>query len=160
MGFVIAQKNANTVLSAARALVEHGFAHLKNWHILTAPLPAAEPGLTQEPRHRAWRHAGGAIAVLIYCVPIMLLPENVPGRVVGLLALLLFASALPHVSYRKRDFLLLLIPFWGFAYAWRFGWRLALLPYRDWRPREGEMATARSTANAPLWTRVGRGQSD
>lgn len=28
------QKNANTVLSAARALVEHGFAHLKNWRIL------------------------------------------------------------------------------------------------------------------------------
>jgi hypothetical protein len=29
------QKTANTVLSAARALVEHGFAHLKNWRILT-----------------------------------------------------------------------------------------------------------------------------
>jgi hypothetical protein len=29
------QKNANTALSAARALVEHGFAHLKNWRILT-----------------------------------------------------------------------------------------------------------------------------
>jgi len=28
------QKSANTVLSAARALVEHGFAHLKNWRIL------------------------------------------------------------------------------------------------------------------------------
>ena len=28
-------KSANTVLSAARALVEHGFAHLKNWRIPT-----------------------------------------------------------------------------------------------------------------------------
>jgi DDE superfamily endonuclease len=29
------RKNANKALSAARALVEHGFAHLKNWRILT-----------------------------------------------------------------------------------------------------------------------------
>ncbi|MEY9895172.1 hypothetical protein ABIA35_008930 [Catenulispora sp. MAP12-49] len=29
------QKAANKVISAARALVEHGFAHLKNWRILT-----------------------------------------------------------------------------------------------------------------------------
>lgn len=29
------QKTANKVASAARALVEHGFAHLKNWRILT-----------------------------------------------------------------------------------------------------------------------------
>jgi hypothetical protein len=29
------QKHANRVLAAARALVEHGFAHLKNWRILT-----------------------------------------------------------------------------------------------------------------------------
>jgi len=122
--------------------------------ILT-PLPAAEPGLMQEPRHRAWRHVGGATAVLIYCVLIVLPSDNVPGRVVVLLALLLFAPALPRVSYRKRDVLLLLIPFWGFAYAWQFGWRLALLPYRDWRPRDDEMATARSTVHAPLWTRAG-----
>ncbi|WP_370366716.1 transposase family protein [Catenulispora sp. GP43] len=29
------QKTASKVISAARALVEHGFAHLKNWRILT-----------------------------------------------------------------------------------------------------------------------------
>lgn len=29
------QKTANKVISAARALVEHGFAHLKNWRVLT-----------------------------------------------------------------------------------------------------------------------------
>lgn len=29
------QKTANKVISAARALVEHGFAHLKTWRILT-----------------------------------------------------------------------------------------------------------------------------
>ena len=29
------QKTANRVLAAARALVEHGFAHLKNWRTLT-----------------------------------------------------------------------------------------------------------------------------
>ncbi|MFD0632334.1 transposase family protein [Catenulispora yoronensis] len=29
------QKTANKVISAARALVEHGFAHLKTWRVLT-----------------------------------------------------------------------------------------------------------------------------
>jgi hypothetical protein len=31
------QKSANTVLSADRALVEHGFTHLQNWRILAKP---------------------------------------------------------------------------------------------------------------------------
>lgn len=30
-----AEKDANRVLAAGRAPVEHGFAHLKNWRILT-----------------------------------------------------------------------------------------------------------------------------
>ncbi|MFF2963777.1 transposase family protein [Streptomyces sp. NPDC057963] len=30
-----AEKEANRVLAAGRAPVEHGFAHLKNWRILT-----------------------------------------------------------------------------------------------------------------------------
>ncbi|MFJ9855238.1 transposase family protein [Streptomyces sp. NPDC101150] len=30
-----AEKEANRVLAAARAPVEHGFPHLKNWRILT-----------------------------------------------------------------------------------------------------------------------------
>ncbi|GAA4888027.1 transposase family protein [Streptomyces coeruleoprunus] len=30
-----AQKQANRILAAGRAPVEHGFAHLKNWRILT-----------------------------------------------------------------------------------------------------------------------------
>jgi hypothetical protein len=29
------QKRANQVIAAGRAAVEHGFAHLKNWRILT-----------------------------------------------------------------------------------------------------------------------------
>jgi hypothetical protein len=73
-------------------------------------------------------------------------------RVAVLITLALFAPALPYISYRKRDCLLLLVPLWGFAYAWQLGWRLALLPYRDWRPREDEMTAARSTQYGKLWT--------
>ncbi|MET9444118.1 transposase family protein [Streptomyces sp. NPDC006610] len=35
------QKEANRVLAVGRAPVEHGFAHLKNWRILTKPRTAA-----------------------------------------------------------------------------------------------------------------------
>ena len=31
----LGQKQANRVLAAVRAPVEHGFAHLKNWRVLT-----------------------------------------------------------------------------------------------------------------------------
>jgi hypothetical protein len=46
---------------------------------------------------------------------------------------------LKKVSYRSVDVLLLLfVPIWPFVVAWRVGWRLAFLPYRDWQPRPDE----------------------
>lgn len=57
-----------------------------------------------------------------------------------------FAWLAPKVSYRWFDCLILLVPFSG-ALIWgsRIAWRVAYLPYRDWRPRPDE---------APFWERV------
>src|SRR3954466_1704409 len=49
----------------------------------------------------------------------------------------------PHVSYRRRDALCALIPFYAFWFVARMGWRLAYLPYRDWLPRDDERPTWR-----------------
>jgi hypothetical protein len=46
-----------------------------------------------------------------------------------------------RVSYRWYDAWLLTIPFVGLFYLWRFAWRLAALPHRDWPPRPGEART-------------------
>ena len=103
---------------------------------ITAPAAATDPERLRAPRHQAWRYLGGATGLLVYVVP-WTLPG--PGRFLEVLSLLLFVPVLPHISFRKRDFLLLLMPYYGFVYAWRFGWRAALLPDRDWAPREDEM---------------------
>ena len=42
---------------------------------------------------------------------------------------------------------LLLIPIVGIFYLWRFAWRLALLPYRDWPPRPNEAAHWRKVSH-------------
>ncbi|WSX47254.1 hypothetical protein OG760_35655 [Streptomyces sp. NBC_00963] len=59
------QKTANRVLANGRAPVEHGFAHLKNWRILTklrteparatCLLPPARPARPDEPRSQPLR---------------------------------------------------------------------------------------------------------
>ena len=125
---------------------------------IVTKLPPADPAPAQEPRRRAWRYVGGLVGLAVYILPTALVPGNPIGSItlhgLGLLSIVLFIPVLPHMSYRKRDCLLLLVPFWGFAYAWTFGSRAALLPYRDWRPREDEMSAARSTPHAPLWTRA------
>lgn len=74
--------------------------------------------------------------LLVYVVP-WFIPG--PARVLETVSLLQFVPVLPHISFRKRDCLLLLVPFYGFGYAWRFGWRAALLPDRDWPPRDDEI---------------------
>jgi hypothetical protein len=48
--------------------------------------------------------------------------------------------AMPLVSYRRRDSLLVLIPFYAIYLAGRVGFRLANLPARDWPPRPDENA--------------------
>lgn len=62
-----------------------------------------------------------------------LLASGIPG--------VLLLPAYRRVSFRKRDLLFfLLLPFWGIVIAWKVGFRLASLPYRDWPPRPEEEA--------------------
>jgi len=49
----------------------------------------------------------------------------------------------PWASYRARDGWLGLIPLYGWYLTCVLCWRVALLPYRDWEPRSGELWRAR-----------------
>ncbi|XVU24375.1 hypothetical protein ACQPZJ_45310 [Actinoplanes sp. CA-054009] len=49
----------------------------------------------------------------------------------------------PWASYRPRDAFLGLIPVYGWYLVSVLSWRVALLPYRDWEPREDELWRAR-----------------
>src|SRR3982751_5537478 len=49
----------------------------------------------------------------------------------------------PYASYRRRDVWLGLVPLLGWYLACVLSWRGALLPYRDWEPREEELWRAR-----------------
>ena len=53
--------------------------------------------------------------------------------------LAVFAWLCPEVSYRWFDCLMLAVPIVGqLLWAPRILWRIAYLPYRDWRPRPDE----------------------
>ncbi|MEV4636143.1 hypothetical protein AB0J80_02215 [Actinoplanes sp. NPDC049548] len=72
-------------------------------------------------------------------------------------ALLLLPAALivwlaPKVSYRRRDAVYFLL-IWPYLMG-IIAWRIALLPYRDWAPRDDEMAEARwhrNPSHAGFW---------
>ncbi|MBU2662099.1 hypothetical protein KOI35_01130 [Actinoplanes bogorensis] len=49
----------------------------------------------------------------------------------------------PRASYRTRDAWLGLIPLYNWYLVCVLGWRVALLPFRDWEPREDELWRAR-----------------
>lgn len=49
----------------------------------------------------------------------------------------------PLASYRPRDAWLGLVPLYNWYLVCVLGWRVALLPYRDWEPREDELWRAR-----------------
>ncbi|MEV4709201.1 hypothetical protein [Actinoplanes sp. NPDC049316] len=49
----------------------------------------------------------------------------------------------PYGSYRRRDAVLGAIPFYGWYLISVLSWRIALLPLRDWEPREDELWRAR-----------------
>ncbi|GAA1661029.1 DUF2510 domain-containing protein [Catellatospora bangladeshensis] len=67
----------------------------------------------------------------------------------GLLALVLCLPA-ARVGYRKRDAMLLLIPFYSFFLACRIVWRIAYLPFADWLPREEDAANWRQVPHPTL----------
>jgi hypothetical protein len=47
------------------------------------------------------------------------------------------------VSYRRGDALLVLLPVVPLWLVGLVAWRLSALPYRDWRPRDDELARVR-----------------
>ena len=49
----------------------------------------------------------------------------------------------PWASYRPRDGWLGVIPLYGWYLTCVLCWRVALLPFRDWEPRAGELWRAR-----------------
>ncbi|MGA5302993.1 hypothetical protein ACPCHT_23890 [Nucisporomicrobium flavum] len=49
----------------------------------------------------------------------------------------------PHGSYRRRDAVLGVVPFYGWYLISVLSWRIALLPLRDWEPRQDELWRAR-----------------
>jgi len=58
----------------------------------------------------------------------------------AVLALRLLA---PWASYRPRDAWLGLVPLYNWYLVCVLGWRVSLLPLRDWEPREDELWRAR-----------------
>lgn len=79
----------------------------------------------------------------------------------GLLALTLFLPA-TRVGYRKRDFLLLLIPLYNYFLICRIVWRTVYLPFADWLPRDEDAANWRQVPHPRLpgellYARVRRG---
>jgi hypothetical protein len=49
----------------------------------------------------------------------------------------------PYGSYRRRDAALGVVPLYGWYLAGVLSWRVALLPLRDWEPRDDEFWRAR-----------------
>lgn len=53
-----------------------------------------------------------------------------------LLPVAALALVLPPITYRRRDALFLLVPFWNIAFSGVVCWRLAGLPHVDWPLRK------------------------
>ncbi|MEU7820705.1 DUF2510 domain-containing protein [Catellatospora sp. NPDC049133] len=67
----------------------------------------------------------------------------------GLLALTLFLPA-TRAGYRKRDFLLLMIPLYSYFLICRIVWRISYLPFADWLPRDEDAANWRQVPHPTL----------
>ncbi len=58
---------------------------------------------------------------------------------------------LPRVAYRRRDVLMVLIPIYGVWIVALAFYRLAGLPYRDWRPRPDELLRVAQVDGLPRY---------
>lgn len=58
---------------------------------------------------------------------------------------------LPRVAYRRRDVLMLVIPIYGVWIVALAFYRLAALPYRDWRPRPDEQPRVAQVEGLPRY---------
>ncbi|MGW3786355.1 hypothetical protein ACWD5Z_17360 [Micromonospora chokoriensis] len=112
-----------------------------------SPEPAAARS-TPGRRRRAVFTAAMVLAVLIPSIVLRELIESRSGRgpVADLSAIAVPMAATawlaPYASYRRRDALLWLVGPGIYVFS-VIAWRLALAPYRDWRPRPEELPRVR-----------------
>ncbi|MEU7771574.1 hypothetical protein AB0C44_09645 [Micromonospora taraxaci] len=112
-----------------------------------SPEPAAAR-TTPGRRRRAVFTAAMVLAVLIPSIVLRELIESRSGRgpVADLSAIAVPMAATawlaPYASYRRRDALLWLVGPGIYVFS-VIAWRLALAPYRDWRPRPEELPRVR-----------------
>ncbi|AYF30075.1 hypothetical protein CSH63_22010 [Micromonospora tulbaghiae] len=108
-----------------------------------------------------------ALLVLGVAVPALMIRELIKARMgdgpladIGFIAVPAAATAwfAPRASYRRRDALLWLVGPGLYIFA-VIAWRLAFLPYRDWKPRPDEASRVRwlrDPQHAGLWYLAGR----
>ncbi|MEU5910927.1 hypothetical protein [Micromonospora sp. NPDC047527] len=108
---------------------------------------SVEPSAVRAPLGRRARTTVAAVIVLAAVVPALLVRELVEVRFgdgpvadVSFLVVPVVMTAwlAPYASYRRRDALLWLVGPGALIFA-VIAWRVALAPYRDWRPRPDEV---------------------
>ncbi|SIN28436.1 hypothetical protein [Micromonospora cremea] len=121
-----------------------------------------EPAAARAPLGRRPRTLFAAAIVIAVIVPSLVIRELVEARfgrgpLADLSAIavpvVVTARLAPRASYRRRDALLWLVGPGIYIFA-VIAWRLALLPYRDWKPRPEEvprMRWLRGPEHAGMW---------
>ena len=123
---------------------------------------AVDPPISRSPLDRVPRMLIAALLVLGVAVPALMIRELIEARMgdgpladIGFIAVPAAATAwlAPRASYRRRDALLWLVGPGLYIFA-IIAWRLAFLPYRDWKPRPDEASRVRwlrDPQHAGLW---------
>ncbi|MCZ7377591.1 hypothetical protein [Micromonospora sp. WMMC250] len=110
-----------------------------------------EPTSAHAPRGRRRRAVFTGAMVLGVLIPSIVLRELIesrsgsgPAADLSAIAIPMAATAwlAPYASYRRRDALLWLVGPGVYVFS-VIAWRLALSPYRDWRPRPEELHRVR-----------------
>ncbi|MBQ0978628.1 hypothetical protein [Micromonospora sp. M61] len=122
----------------------------------------AEASAARVPRERRGRTIRTVAMTLAVVVPSFLLRELIESRFgrgpmadLSAIALPMTATAwlAPYASYRRRDALLWLVGPGIYVFT-VIAWRVALAPYRDWRPRPEEkprLRWSRDPEHAGTW---------
>ncbi|MEH0935738.1 hypothetical protein [Micromonospora psammae] len=117
---------------------------------------------SRSPLDRMPRMLIAALLVLGVAVPALMIRELIEARLgdgpladLSFIAVPVAATAwlAPRASYRRRDALLWLVGPGLYIFA-IIAWRVAFLPYRDWKPRPDEASRVRwlrDPQHAGLW---------
>ncbi|WP_200208771.1 hypothetical protein [Micromonospora coerulea] len=128
---------------------------------------AVDPPSSRSPLDRVPRMLITALLVLGVAVPALMIRELIEARTgdgpladLGFIAVPAAATAwlAPRASYRRRDALLWLVGPGLYIFP-IIAWRLAFLPYRDWKPRPDEASRVRwlrGLQHAGLWYLPGK----